>query len=124
MFLALTGRFFTTAPSEKLYQNTTLKQQNGLNSRNSWHNSFGAWKSEIKVSGGAIPSEYCEGGFLCGSAGKEFACNADDLSLILGLGRSPREGKGYPLQYSGLENSMNCMGRKELDTAEQLSLSV
>ena len=46
-------------------------------------------------------------GFLCGSAGKESACNVGDLCLILGLGRSPGEGKGYPLQYSGLENSMD-----------------
>ena len=45
-------------------------------------------------------------GFFCGSAGKESACNAGDLGLIPGLGRSPGEGKGYPLQYSGLENSM------------------
>ena len=45
-------------------------------------------------------------GFPCGSADKESACNAGDLSLIPGLGRSPVEGKGYPLQYSGLENSM------------------
>ena len=44
--------------------------------------------------------------FLCGSAGKESACNAGDLGLIHGLGRSPGEGKGYPLQYSGLDNSM------------------
>ena len=46
-------------------------------------------------------------GFPCGSAGKESACNVGDLGLIPGLGRSPREGKGYPLQYSGLENSMD-----------------
>ena len=45
-------------------------------------------------------------GFFCGSAGKESACNAEDLNSIPGLGRSPGEGKGYPLQYSGLENSM------------------
>ena len=44
-------------------------------------------------------------GFPCGSAGKEFTCNARDLGLIPGLGRSPGEGIGYPLQYSGLENS-------------------
>ena len=43
----------------------------------------------------------------CGSAGKESACNAGDLGLIPGLERSPAEGKGYPLQYSGLENSMD-----------------
>ena len=48
-------------------------------------------------------------GFLGGSAGKESACNAGDVSLIPGLGRSPGEGKGYPLQYSGLENSMDCI---------------
>ena len=45
--------------------------------------------------------------FPCGSAGKESACNAGDLGSILGLGRSPGEGKGYRLQYSGLENSLN-----------------
>ena len=48
-------------------------------------------------------------GFPCGSAGKESACNAGDLGLIPGLGRSLREGKCYPLQYSGLENSMDCI---------------
>ena len=46
-------------------------------------------------------------GFPCGSAGKESACNAGDLGSIPGLGRFPGEGKGYPLQYSGLENSMD-----------------
>ena len=48
-------------------------------------------------------------GFPCGSAGKEPACNVGDLGLIPGLGRSPGEGKGYPLQYSDLENSMDCI---------------
>ena len=48
-------------------------------------------------------------GFPGGSAGKEATCNAVDLGLILGLRRSIGEGKGYPLQYSGLENSMNCI---------------
>ena len=48
-------------------------------------------------------------GFFGGSAGKESACNAGDLGLISGLGRSPGEGKGYSLQYSGLEDSMDCM---------------
>ena len=41
------------------------------------------------------------------SAGKESGCNVGDLGSIPGLGRSPREGKGYPLQYSGLEKSMD-----------------
>ena len=48
-------------------------------------------------------------GFPCGSAGKESACNVGDLGSIPGLGRSPGEGKGYPLQFSGLENSMDCI---------------
>ena len=48
-------------------------------------------------------------GFPCGSAGKESTSNAGDLGLILGLGRSPGEGNGYPLQYSGLENSIICI---------------
>ena len=47
--------------------------------------------------------------FPCGSAGKESACNVGDLGLIPGLGRSFGEGKSYPLQYSGLENSMDCI---------------
>ena len=48
-------------------------------------------------------------GFPCGSAGKESACNAGDLGLIPGLGKPAGEGKGYPLQYSGLQNSMDCI---------------
>ena len=48
-------------------------------------------------------------GFPCGLAGKESACNVGDLSSIPGLGRSPGEGKGNPLQYSGLEHSMDCL---------------
>ena len=47
--------------------------------------------------------------FPCGSAGKESACKAGDLGSIPGLGRSPDEGKGYPLQNSGLENFMDCI---------------
>ena len=42
-----------------------------------------------------------------GSEGRESACNVGDLGLILGLGKSPGEGNVYPLQYSGLENSMD-----------------
>ena len=48
-------------------------------------------------------------GFPEASAGKESACNAEDLGSIPRLGKSPGEGKGYPLQYSGLENSMDCI---------------
>ena len=64
-------------------------------------------------------------GFPGGSTGKEFTCNVGDLGLIPGLGRSPGEGKGYLLQYSGLENSMDCIvhGVTESDTTEWLSFS-
>ena len=48
-------------------------------------------------------------GFPCGSTGKESVCNVGDLGLIPRLERFPGEGKGYPLQYSGLENSMDCI---------------
>ena len=55
------------------------------------------------------------------SAGKESACNAGDLGLIPGLGRSPGEGKGYPLQYSGLENSMDCIVYRVAESRTRLS---
>ena len=45
----------------------------------------------------------------CGLAGKQSTCNVGDLGSIPGLGRFPGEGKGYPLQYSGLENSMDAI---------------
>ena len=45
-------------------------------------------------------------GFLGGSDGNEYACSAEDPDSVPGLGRSPREGNGYPLQYSCLKNSM------------------
>ena len=60
-------------------------------------------------------------GFPDGLDSKEFTCNAEDLGSIPGLGRSPGEGKCYPLQYSGQENSMDSMhpsGCKESDTTE------
>ena len=48
-------------------------------------------------------------GFPGDSDGKESTCSVGALGLIPGLGRSPEEGKSYPLQYSGLENSMDCI---------------
>ena len=62
--------------------------------------------------------------FPCGSAGKESACNEGDLGSIPGLGRSPVEEKGYPLQYSVLENSTGIVRAvTESDKTEPLSLS-
>ena len=54
-------------------------------------------------------SLYTTESFPGGSDGKESACSVGDLGSILGLGRSPGEGKAYPLQYSDLENSMDCI---------------
>ena len=63
-------------------------------------------------------------GFSGGSAGKESTCNARDLGLIPGLGRSPGEGNSYPLQYSGLENSMDCIVHGVTKNRAQLSILI
>ena len=55
------------------------------------------------------------------SAGKESSCNTGDLGSIPGLGGSPGEGKGYPLQYSGLENPMDCVVHGVAKSRTQLS---
>ena len=64
---------------------------------------------------------WCCKGFPCGSAGEVSACNAGDLGSIPELGRSPGEGKGYPLKYSGLENSMDCIVHGVSKSQTQLS---
>ena len=56
-----------------------------------------------------------------GSSGKESACNAGDLGVIPGLGRFPGEGNGYLLQFSGLENSMDCIVHGVTKSRTQLS---
>ena len=60
-------------------------------------------------------------GFPGGSAGEESACDVGDLGLIPGLGKYPRGGKGYPLQYSGLENSTECIAHGVTKCWMQLS---
>ena len=60
-------------------------------------------------------------GFPGGSAGKEYDCNVRDLGSIPGLGRSPGEGNSYPLQYSGLKNSMDSIGHGLTKSWTQLS---
>ena len=64
--------------------------------------------------------------FLCGSAGKESPCNAGDLGSIPGVGKIPTlqipgEGNSYPLQYSGLENSTDCIVHGVAKSRTQLS---
>ena len=74
------GRFFTQLPVHR-----SFKEHSSYLALSSWEESF-----------------------PCGSAGKESGCNVGDLGSIPRLGRSPGEEKGYPLQYSGLENSTDC----------------
>ena len=62
-------------------------------------------------------------GFPVGSDYKEYACNVGDLSSVPGLGRSPGEGDGYSLQYSGLDNSVDCIVHGFTKSQTQLSLS-
>ena len=73
------------------------------------------WETWVQSLGGKIPwrRERLPTpiflGFPCGSVGKETALSAGDLGLIPGLGKSSGEGKDYPLQYSPLENSTDCV---------------
>ena len=69
---------------------------------------FDSWVGKICWRRDRLPTPVFLG-FPYGSAGKESTCNAGGLGSIPGMGRSPEEGKSYPLQYSGLENSMDCI---------------
>ena len=77
--------------------------ENNNSNKKFWHMT----RKSIPTSGAFFARNQHPYGLACGSAGKESACNAGDLGSIPGLGRSPGEGKGY--QYSGLENSMDCI---------------
>ena len=68
---------------------------------------FNSWVGKICWGRHRLPTPLFLGLFPGGSASKESACNEGDLGSIPGLGRPPGEGKGYPLQDSGLENSMD-----------------
>ena len=69
---------------------------------------FESWFGKIPWRRDRVPTPvFLE--FPRGSAGKESACNEGDLGSIPGLGISPGEGKGYPFQYSGMENSLDCI---------------
>ena len=75
---------------------------------------------EVPLEKGQLPTPVFLS-FSCGSDGKESASNLGDLGLVPGLGRSPREEKVYPLQYSGLENSMDCIVHGVAKSWTQLS---
>ena len=81
---------------------------------------FDSWFGEIHWRRDRLPTPVFLG-FPDGSAGKESACTAEDLDSIPGLGRSPGEENVYPLQYSGLENSMDCIVHEVAESRMWLS---
>ena len=81
---------------------------------------FDSWVRKILWRRDRLPTSVFLG-FPGGPAGKESACNAGDLGSILGLGRSPGKGKSYSFQYSGLENSMDCIIHGVAKSRTQLS---
>ena len=86
---------------------------------------FNSWVRKILWRRDRLPLQYSWVS-LVAQLCKESACNSGDLGSILGLGKSPGEGKGYPLQYSGvgisgLENSMYCIVNRVAKSQTQLS---
>ena len=81
---------------------------------------FNSWVGKIHLRKDSLPTPVLLG-FPCGSAGEESACNVEDLGSIPGLGRSPGEGIGHPLQCSGLENSMDSIDHGVTKSRTQLS---
>ena len=73
------------------------------------HGTTGEKNSIAAISNSVLQGEINFMGFPGSSEGEESGCNVGDLGSILGLGRCPGEGKGYPLQHSGLENTMDCI---------------
>ena len=96
---------------------TAQSVNNRLQCRRHWMDS---WVRKIPWRRKQLPTPVFLG-FPCDSAGQESACNAGDLGSIPGLGRSPGKEKGYPLQYSGLENSMACIAHGVTKSQTQLS---
>ena len=106
------------ALSEEGWQTSAIHKNSS-----SWHSSPWGLKPEMPtrrvLSGSYIPPSITLPSFPpnfcpvfhppCGSPGKESTCNAGDLDSVPGWGRSPGEGNGYTLQYSGLENSTDCI---------------
>ena len=87
------------------FPNSSVGKKYTCNAGDPW---FDSWFGKICWRRDRLPTLVFLG-FSCGSAGKKSTCNVGDLGSIPGLGRCPREGKGYPLQHSGLKNSMDCV---------------
>ena len=85
------------------YPDSSVGKESACNGRRPW---FDFWVRKIHWRRDRLPTPVFLG-FPCGSSGKAFPCNAGDLGPVPGLGRSPGEGKSYPLQCSGLENSVD-----------------
>ena len=81
---------------------------------------FNSWVGKICWRKGRLPTPVFLG-FPCGSAGEESAYNVGDLGFIPGLGRFSGERNSYPLQYSGMENSMDCIVHGVTKSWTQLS---
>ena len=96
---------------------TAQSVNNRLQCRRHWMDS---WVRKIPWRRKQLPTPVFLG-FPCDSAGQESACNAGDLGSIPGLGRSPDEGNCYPLQYYGLENSMDCIAHGVTKSQTRLS---
>ena len=90
----------------KLFLKTSLIAQLVKNLPARWRPRFDSWVGKIRWRKDTLHTPVFLG-FVGGSVDNESVCTVGDLGLIPGLGRFPGEGKGYPLQYSGLENSMD-----------------
>ena len=89
----------------KGFPHSSVSKESACNCRRPWFNSWVrniCWRRDRPLTPVFL-------GFPCGSAGKKSTCNVGDQGLIPGLGRLPGEGTAYPLQYAGLENSMDCI---------------
>ena len=105
---------------------STILEPGSVRSRCGWAGLFSLEASPLDTqtavfSGSSLCVRLMRMGFPQSSVGKESACNVGDLGSIPGLGRSPGEGKGYPLQYSGLENSMDCIVHRVAKSQTRLS---
>ena len=104
----LSGSWRSFLYSSSVYFRASLISQWVKNPPAAQEPRFNSWVRKIPWRRNRLPTLVFLG-FPCGSTGEEFACSVGDLGSISRLRRSPGEGKGYPLQYSSLENSIDCI---------------